>query len=102
MKYVQTVCGRIKPEEMGFTLPHEHIFWDLSFYLPDEVKGAPAEDRRRQPICLENLGDLKFHLWEYADNVIQQDEEVAYRELLWYKEAGGGTICDNSSYGLRG
>ena len=51
---------------------------------------------------MDMLGELKFHLWEYADNVIQQDEEVAYRELLWYKEAGGGTICDNSSYGLRG
>lgn len=37
MTYAQTVTGRIPAEKMGFTLPHEHVFWDLSFYLPKDL-----------------------------------------------------------------
>lgn len=29
MKNVQTVLGEISPEELGFTLPHEHVFHDI-------------------------------------------------------------------------
>ena len=71
MKFVQTVNGNIAPEDMGFTLPHEHIFWDLSYYLPEDVKNAPPSDYRKQPISTENRDDLQYHLWEYSDNVVQ-------------------------------
>lgn len=100
MKYIQTVTGRISPEEMGFTLPHEHVFWDLSFYLPSDLDPENHHDKRNQPVCAENLAQMRYHLTEYADNVIQQDMEIALKELGWYKEAGGVTICDNGCYGL--
>jgi predicted metal-dependent phosphotriesterase family hydrolase len=29
LKKVQTVLGEISPEELGFTLPHEHVFHDI-------------------------------------------------------------------------
>ena len=29
MKNVQTVLGEIAPEDMGFVLPHEHVFHDI-------------------------------------------------------------------------
>ncbi|RPI22085.1 MAG: phosphotriesterase, partial [Actinobacteria bacterium] len=29
MKKVQTVLGEISPDELGFTLPHEHVFHDI-------------------------------------------------------------------------
>ena len=37
MTYAQTVTGRIPAEKMGFTLLHEHVFWDLSFSLPKDL-----------------------------------------------------------------
>lgn len=98
VKYVQTVLGPIAPGEMGFTLSHEHIFWDLSFYKPADQEGADVSDPRKQSICMENLGALKYHLWEYEDNLVQYDMDVAIKELRWFKKAGGGTICDNTSF----
>jgi len=100
MNYIQTVTGRISPDEMGFTLPHEHVFWDLSFYLPADLKDTDETDERKQPVCPQNLAQMKYHLTDYPDNVIQQDMEIALKELNWYQEAGGVTICDNGSYGL--
>lgn len=38
MKYVQTVRGKILPHEMGFTLPHEHIIWNLNGDVPDSFR----------------------------------------------------------------
>lgn len=29
MKQVQTVCGAVSSDELGFTLPHEHVFHDI-------------------------------------------------------------------------
>lgn len=98
MKYVQTVLGPIAPEEMGFTLPHEHILWDLSGHNPIKLDPADQEDPRNQPLTMESLSELKFHLWEYKDNLVMQDPEVAVRELQWFKKAGGGTICDNTTF----
>ena len=92
MPTVQTVTGVMDAANMGFTLPHEHIFWDLSLYLPEHPDPTP--------ICPEIYGELKYHLWDYSDNVVQQDPALAVRELRWFKEAGGGTICDNSCHGL--
>ena len=101
MKRVQTVTGDILPDEMGFTLPHEHIFWDLSFYLPNDLKSTDNTDPRKEPVCYENIAAMKYHLTDYPDNVVQQDENIALKELEWFKKAGGGTICDNGCYGLK-
>lgn len=96
MGFVQTVLGRIKPEEMGVTLHHEHILWDLCHINP--VKDMTSDDPRNCPITMDMLGELKFHLWEYPDNSVQQDEELAAREVSFFKQAGGGTICDNTTF----
>lgn len=93
MQRVQTVLGDILPGEMGFTLPHEHIFWDLRYYLPE---GNICND----PVTLENVGEMKFDRMRYSENLYQQDVNVAIKELNWYKQVGGGTICDNGCYGL--
>ena len=96
MKFVQTVLGPIAPEEMGITLHHEHILWDLSKH--NSVKNMTPDDPRQKPITMEVLGEMKFHLWEYADNLFQLDADVAAREVQYFKDAGGGTICDNTTF----
>ena len=32
-KYIQTVLGKIKPEDLGITTTHEHLFIDLRWML---------------------------------------------------------------------
>lgn len=100
MRYVQTVCGAIAPEQLGFTLPHEHIFWDLNIYLPKDLDIQDENDPRNQNICLENLTQVRSKFQQYSRNVIQHDPNIAEKELFWFKEAGGGTICDCTVRGI--
>ena len=100
MRYIQTVCGPISPEALGFTLPHEHIFWDLNIYLPKDLDPNDRNDPRNQDICLENLSEIRSHFQQCSRNVIQHDPGIAEKELLWFKEAGGGTICDCTVRGI--
>ena len=67
---VMTVNGPISPDDLGFTLVHEHIFLDL---LPDA-----------------------WVVQNYLD-----DPEIAELELNRYKSAGGVTLVDQTSGGLR-
>ncbi len=100
MRYIQTVCGPIAPEALGFTLPHEHIFWDLNIYLPKDLDHQDENDPRNQNICLENLSQVRSKFQQYSRNVVQHDPSIAEKELLWFKEAGGGTICDCTVRGI--
>ena len=97
---VQTVLGAIAPEQMGFTLPHEHLFWDLGFYLDKSVDPNDPHDVRNAPLTTDQLGNLRYHMYEYRDNLVQTDVDTAAQELIWYRECGGGTICDNSAVGM--
>lgn len=100
MKYIQTVCGPIAPQEMGFTLPHEHIFWNLNIYLPKDLDVSDPEDPRNSDIRLDNLSEVRRSFQQYSRNVVQNDLCVAEKELMWFKEAGGGTICDCTVRGI--
>jgi phosphotriesterase-related protein len=96
----QTVLGAIDPNELGFVLPHEHLFIDSSyrFIVPDD--GVVARRRALEPVTIENHAWLRYHHGENRDNMILDDEEMAIREALLYKYAGGKTIVDTSSWGL--
>lgn len=100
MRYAQTVLGPVSGDQLGFTLPHEHLLWDLRFYLPKDLDPNDPTDERNTPINPEILCNLKYHLQEYTDNMTQFEVEPLLKELAWFKEAGGGTICDCTSFGL--
>ena len=68
---VMTVTGPISSNELGFTLPHEHIYLDL------------MRDR--------------WHV-----NNFLNDMEMAEIEVRRYSDAGGGTLVDLTSGGLKG
>lgn len=67
---IMTVRGPISPDELGFTLSHEHIYLDLT---PDA--------------------------WVVQN--FMPDPELAEIELKRYKDAGGVTLVDQTSGGLR-
>ena len=70
MGTVMTVTGPVSSDQLGITLPHEHIYLDLTRDYP-------------------------------GSNCLLNDSELAYQELMHYKEAGGVTLVDQTTGGLR-
>lgn len=97
---VQTVLGLIDADEVGPTLPHEHLLLDLSvrFQLTDESMTARVMAQKR--VSFEIIGWLRFHLFENRDNLVLDDEEMAIKEACLFQRAGGKTIVDVTTWGL--
>jgi phosphotriesterase-related protein len=75
---VQTVLGPVDPDQLGTTLPHEHLLVDIT-----RPYWTPA-DRDR-------LGsDFYFE----DEQVVLEDESIAIEELRYYKEAGGSALVE--------
>lgn len=74
---VQTVRGPVAPEELGFTLPHEHIYAKLADFPLNAALGYGGM-----------YGEV---------HIAESDREA---ELLRFKEAGGKTIVDVTLPGI--
>ena len=96
---VQTVLGPIDAEELGVTLPHEHLIIDSSC---DFVDPPTASDRllARRPVSLENLRWVRYRTRYSIDNQQLLDEQIAVEELMLFKAAGGKTLVELTSTGL--
>lgn len=96
---VQTVLGIIDAESLGVTLPHEHLLCDASCWF---VEPTEASEKRLayQPITLENLSWVQLHPTNHADDMVLGDEQLAIKEALLYKWAGGDSIVELSNIGL--
>ena len=100
MEYVQTVLGRIAPEDMKITLPHEHILWDHGVVYASGLSDDPEEQAfLHRKICMKDLGKIRYNMHAHRDNVYQDDPVEAAEELSEYKRAGGTTLCDCSCFG---
>ena len=97
--HAQTVLGPIAADQMGITLPHEHLLIDFEvmFRAP-----ASASDRglAYQPVSMENLGWIRQNFSSNLDNLRLLDENVARDEALLFKNAGGRTLVDPTNRGL--
>lgn len=99
---VVTVEGRIDPEDLGVTLPHEHTFVDMVeawFHLPES-----SVDRRlaREPVSLDNLWYVRRHPQQHEDNMRVDDLEETVDEVNRAKRAGVGTVVDVTPKGMGG
>ena len=91
--YLQTVTGIIPASDMGMTLPHEHLFNDLSsvvdepFYdFSSRLVGKKVSPRlmwglRQDPYCC-------------ADNMADKPTEDVIVEVQQFAELGGKTVVD--------
>ncbi len=97
---VLTVLGLIDPEDLGVTNMHNHIYVDLTVWF-EEPKKAREQWLSRQPVTLENLSWVVANEYKNRDNMFLHDEQVAIKELMYYKLAGGHTIVDpvNDGFG---
>ncbi len=97
---VQTVLGLIDGDELGFTLPHEHLLLDLTvrFKLLDE--SVSARTMAQKPVSPDMIGWLRFHLFENRDNLMLDNEELATKEVYRFKLAGGKSVVDMTNWGI--
>src|SRR5439155_12373388 len=90
---VQTVLGSIGAEEIGVTLPHEHLLIDFEVMFVEPT--APRDkERSREPVSLANLGWVRQNFNANLDNLRLTDEQVARDEILLFKDAGGHKVVD--------
>lgn len=96
---VQTVLGTLAPEELGVTLPHEHLFADITT-LVEVPWEASQRGRAHEPVSMENLGWVRYNYFRNFDNAQLTDEETALSELDLFRRGGGTTIVDVTTVGI--
>jgi len=95
----QTVLGIINADDLGITLPHEHLLTDLSSYFTEPTE-AGDKSRAYEQMSMENRSWLLVNRsHNFYDNKLT-DEDLAIKEVLHYKNAGGNTIVEMSNNGL--
>ena len=123
MDRIITVCGEIKPEELGFTSLHEHTISEsghltkaLLGSMPAMIRGIrynggrdiEEERKRRQKEELKIpamsltgvMGSRKLRKGSPAAGLSNEDYYI--NELLEYKNSGGQTICDCTPLPIKG
>jgi phosphotriesterase-related protein len=95
----QTVLGLIEGDELGITLPHEHLLSDSRVNFT-EPEAASEKALAYQPVSMEILSWLRYHPSENLDNCQALDEKEAVNEAMHFKKAGGNTIVDVTSIGI--
>jgi phosphotriesterase-related protein len=90
-RYVQTVLGKIDPEMLGHTQPHEHLLCDLWTGVPSD---ATASDRARylEPVRLSNRYWNRRNHSRDDLQILSVDDAV--EESIAFRAAGGGTLVD--------
>ena len=85
---IQTVLGEIVPDQLGVTLPHEHLVSDGSawFVEPNE---ATEKHMARAKVSLETLWWIRYNWFGNLDDLICLDEQEAIDELVHFVRAGG-------------
>jgi phosphotriesterase-related protein len=95
---IVTVLGPIAPEELGATLSHEHLLFDLRALWerppPERAYLADAEP------TLENRADIARDLYYSRPTLFLDDPAIAIEEAARFKAAGGRSIVDLTTIGL--
>src|ERR1700758_2013975 len=89
----QTVLGPIDRDDMGATLPHEHLLSDF-ICIFKEPQEASQRALAHQPLTLQNRGWVNYHWTGNVDNVRLWDEDLAISELTYLVKAGARTVVD--------
>lgn len=93
-----TVLGPIAPEELGVTLSHEHLLFDLRALWeqppPDRAWIADAEPTP------ENRAEIARDLYYSRPTLLLDDPAIAIEEAVRFKDAGGSSIVDLTTIGL--
>lgn len=99
---VVTVEGRVSPDSLGVTLPHEHIFynWVDDRYEPPD--SAVRRDIAERPFSLEDRWYITNNPANHRDNLVMSSYEDVLDEVKRFHRAGGDTIVDVTPKNLSG
>lgn len=94
---VMGVKGEIPAGELGLTLPHEHLFTDLSCYWDNS---GLLQDRAALSLQVSpaTRAEVQQRPWSYRDNIVLINPNIAISEANEFKGAGGKTIVDASPF----
>jgi len=95
---VQTVLGVIDADDLGVTLPHEHLLIDMSVYFVDPQE-AGLKKLAHEPVSIKKLSWLQHNAYSVRDNLQLLDEEEIIEELKPFKNAGGNSVVCLSNIG---
>jgi len=95
----QTVLGPVPADELGITLPHEHLLIDFRF-MYREPAGAGGRGRGLEPVGLANHYEILYDWTRNLDNLQLLDERTAIEEASLYRWEGGRTLVDPTNQGL--
>ena len=100
MADIETVLGPVDAEDLGTTLPHEHVVMDCSYFLTPPTTNKESENYNA-PITMENLNWLRHNLYKSKVNVsMYNEQEAVITDLQIFKKAGGATIVENTVIGI--
>lgn len=97
--FVRTVLGDVAPDQMGITLPHEHVLCDASVYFRQPAEASQQAYADSEP-SLDNLWWMRQYPNSNRSVVRLIDEDVAVREVTAFKSLGGSTIVELTCVGL--
>jgi phosphotriesterase-related protein len=92
---VHTVLGTVTPDDLGVTLPHEHILSTLEALLEEPRDEAEAR-LLEEPLTAANLPAVRAEPHGNRANLLFDDEDLAVRELMLFRDAGGSTVVDQT------
>jgi phosphotriesterase-related protein len=95
-KHAVTVRGLVRTEDLGVTLPHEHLLCDLVC----RYSAAPDEARLGKQPQLKDRWRLIRRPAGYRANLDGTSVDSAIDEAALFRQAGGGTIVDLTPLGL--
>lgn len=97
---VQTVLGPVRPEDLGPTLMHEHVFLDIRrpVHSP-RPRAGEWEEGAEEPLTLSNLAAVRRGRVN-SDNDILGDPELMLREVSAFALQGGGTVVEVTPSGV--
>jgi phosphotriesterase-related protein len=95
---IMTVLGPIAPDELGVTLAHEHVFFDLRcLWEQPRPERAHLIDAEPSP---QNRDELARDLYDSRVNLLHEDPLLAAAEVATFRQAGGKTVVDLTTIGL--
>jgi len=92
MNKIRTVQGDITAEEVGSSMIHEHIIFDIT---PPHKRALKTNN-----ISMNDRWQIDYLSNENPENSSQKEVSIAVNELRFFSDDGGSLIVDQSVFGL--